>query len=276
MPPWLSMHQRSWVKNSMPFPYAHYETLTEPTKILYPTGQDDMARWIAQTVKQAESLLTHLLSMPLPEIELLLVAEADWDEAPRDEPDQPNILLPYWTDVTSPPCIVIPERLAPLLGASTREKLAFLLYHEITHACLVADTRPWPDQSPLWGDEWPLQFAALWLAQQIDGQQGVVMQDLHAQNVEIFEPEADGKTPMTIRGFDWYEDTTVEDYLLYNLLLEQFALDLLAHYSPEILPRFLALYRKKVDILLSDEVTEMLATALGPGGTEWLEELVYF
>jgi hypothetical protein len=260
----------------MSFLDERYETLPEPIMVQYPTGHDDTARWIAQTIEQAGMLLTQLLGLPLPKMQLMLVAEADWDEAPRDDPDQPNILLPYWTDVTLPPCIVIPERLDPILGAPTQKKLAFLLYHELTHACLEEDPRPWPAESPLWADEWPLQYAALWLAQQVDGQLSTVMQDLHEQNAEMFEPEADGKTPVTVRGFDWYEDTTPEDYLLYNLLLEQFAADLLAHYSPEILPRFLDLYRKNVDVLLSDEVTEMLATVLGPGGVEWLEELVYF
>jgi hypothetical protein len=81
---------------------------------------------------------------------------------------------------------------------------------------------------------------------------------------------------VTVRGFDWYEDTTPEDYLVYQLLLEQFAADLLARYDPGILPRFLALYRTERETLLSDEVTSMLATALGPSGDTWLEELVYF
>ena len=51
------------------------------------------------------------------------------------------------------------------------------------------------------------QFAALWLMQQINGHSGIVMKDLHEHYAEIFEPELDGKTPVTIRGFDWYEDT---------------------------------------------------------------------
>jgi hypothetical protein len=260
----------------MPFPYARYERLTGPLTVYYPTGQEAMARWIMRTIEKAGRLLTQLSGQPLPAMELLLVAQSDWDLAPRDEPEEPYILLPYWTDATSPHCIVIPEQLGLIVGEPSQEKLAFLVYHELTHAYLEEDPRPWPADSPLWADEWQLQFAALWLAQQLDGQEGVAMKDLHEQYAEIFEPEADGKTPVTVRGFDWYEDTTSQDYLIYNLLLEQFAADLLKHYSPEILPRFLDLYRKDVDTLLSDEVTQMLATVLGPGGDEWLEELLYF
>jgi len=99
---------------------------------------------------------------------------------------------------------------------------------------------------------------------------------LHEKYEEIFEPEPDGKTPVTVRGFDWYEDTTPEDYLIYTLFLERFAADLLKNFEPGILPRFLDLYRKDGAVLLSDEVTHMLGTALGPYGEEWLEALVYF
>ena len=105
---------------------------------------------------------------------------------------------------------------------------------EPDHAFLEQDARPWPLESPLWADEWQLQFAALWLFQQLYHTQGIAMTDLHDQYAELFEPEPDGKTPVTVRGFDWYEDTTPQDYLEYTLLLEQFAADLLAGRKPEI------------------------------------------
>jgi hypothetical protein len=90
------------------------------------------------------------------------------------------------------------------------------------------------------------------------------MADLHKQFAESFEPEPDGKTPVTVRGFDWYEDTAPEDYLEYALLLEKFAIDLLARYDATILPRFMERYRQATPVLLSDEVTTMLAEVLGP------------
>ena len=64
--------------------------------------------------------------------------------------------------------------------------------------------------------------------------------------------------------------------MCYELLLEQLAADILKKYGPEVLPRYLTLYRKARAILLSDEITEMLGTALGEAGVEWLDELVYF
>lgn len=260
----------------MPFPYEQYETLAEPLTIYYPMGKETLAHWIIQSIDKAGQLLSQLLDQAMPEMEIILVAPTDWDVAPREDPEEPNIELPYWTNATQPPSIVIPSHFETIIGTPAQEKQTFLFYTALVQAFLEDDPRPWPSESPLWADEWQLQFAALWLTQQVHGQSGVVMKDLHTQYAEIFEPEPDGKTPVTIRGFDWYEDTSPQDYLIFNLLLEQFAADLLANFSPEILPHFLDLYRKDFPMLLSDDVTAILASVLGPGGAEWLEELVYF
>lgn len=260
----------------MHFPYEHYEVLAEPFTVYYPTGKEISAHWVCQTLKNAAELLTQLLGQPMPDLEVLLVDAADWQSVPRDELEDISLPHPYWTDVTSPPCVVIPTEIDPIFGEMTPEKLAFFLYHDLTLAYLEHDPRPWPDECPLWADEWQLKFASLWLSFRLDGQQGVVNKDLFEQYAEIFEPELDGKTPVTVRGFDWYEDTTPEDYLCYELLLEQFAADLLTKYSPNVLPHFLVLYRRDKKVLLSDDITAMLAKVLGPDGDMWLEDLVYF
>jgi hypothetical protein len=263
----------------MAFPYERYMTLVDPLPTAYPPGQEELTQQIVQDVDQARKLLGQLLDLPLPDMQVLVVAVADWASAPledEDESESPQNLLPYWTNATEPPSLVMPEQMDEIIGDSTAEKRSLLLYHEIAHAFLEHDSRPWPAESPLWAEEWPLQFAAFWLFQQIHGPNEQITADLHQQFAEIFEPEADGKTPVTVRGFDWYEDTTPEDYLEFVLLLEKLAIDLLAQYDAVILPHFLAHYRQDKPVLLSDEVTQMLAEVLGPGGEEWLENLTYF
>lgn len=262
----------------MAFPYKQYETLAEPLTTYYPAGQEELARQLFQEVDQASKLLGQLLGLSRPPLEVLLVAATDWQYVPLEDDDEtepPATMLPYWTDTTKTPTLVVPVQMDEIMGEASPEKRSLLLYHEIAHAFLEHDPRPWPDDSPLWADEWPLQFAAFWLFQQIHGQIEDITRDLHQQFSEIFEPEADGKTPVTVRGFDWYEDTTPEDYLEFALLLENFATDLLARYDATILPRFLKRYRNETP-LLSEDVTKMLADVLGDGGEEWLEELVYF
>ena len=260
----------------MQFPYERYETLPEALKTYYPTGEEVRARWIFQTLESAGKLLGELLHLPLPEMEVFLVATNDWKLAPRDEPEENSDLLPYWTTGSTPGMLVVPVKIDSVFGEPTQEKLAFMLYQGLTMAFLENDPRPWPEDYPLWADEWQLKVAALWLAHRLDSVQGIVNKDLREEYVDIFEPEADGKTPVTVRGFDWFEDTPAEDYLTYELLLEQFAADLLEKYEPDVLPRFLELYRKERAVLLSDDVTRMLASVLGVGGEEWLEDLVYF
>ncbi|HLX56067.1 MAG TPA: hypothetical protein VKR83_03505 [Ktedonobacteraceae bacterium] len=260
----------------MPFPDENYQALAGPLPVYYPTGQEVLAQWVLQSVEKASTLLAQLLNMPAPEMEILLVAPDDWQNVPREEAEELVIMLPYWTDATERPSLVVPMQLDPIMGIYSRKKMAFLLFHEVTHAFLASDNRPWPLESPLWADEWQLQFAALWLFHKIYRTHGIVMKDLHEQYAEIFEPEADGKTPVTVRGFDWYEDTTPQDYLEYTLLLERFAADLLARYDPNILPRFKEFYHREGVVWLSDEITNLLAAILGEGGEAWLEELVYF
>ncbi len=260
----------------MMFPYEKYERIAEPFPVFYSESQASLVHEIIQCVYQACQGLMQLLVQPVPNLQIILVEPADWDVMPRDDPEEPSNALPYWTNVTHLPSLVIPSQLDPIIGQPTQEKLIYLIGTVLTQAFLENDSRPWPEESPLWADEWQIRFAALYLLQHISGQSGVVMKDLHEQYAEIFEPELDGKTPVTIRGFDWYEDTSEEDYLVFNLLLEQFAADLLQKYSPEILPRFLDIYRNDYSVLLSDDVTDMLAGVLGPGGVNWLENLVYF
>lgn len=261
----------------MQFPYELYHTLAEPLTVYYPTGEEQLARWVFQTVEKAVRVLTPWLNQPMPDLEILVIQAADWQFVPRDEPEEIDSPHPYWTNSTTPPSLVVPAEIDAIFGEMTPEKLAFMLYHELALAFLEQDARPWPEDSPLWADEWQFNFCALWLARHLDGQQGLVNQDLRADYTdELFVIESDGKTPVTIRSFDWYADTAIEEYLCYGLLLEQFADDLLRHSGPDILPRFLDLYRAPHTSLLSDDVTEMLATALGPGGAEWLEKLPYF
>jgi hypothetical protein len=260
----------------MPFVYEKYARVAEPFSAYYPEGQDSLVHVMVQTVDQASQRLKQLLGQSGQKMQVILVEPADWQVMPHDDPEEPGNALPYWTNVTHPPSLVIPSKLDRIVGLPTQEKLMYLVYSVLTQAFLEHDPRPWPGESPLWADEWQIQFAALWLMQQINGQSGIVMKDLHEQYAEIFEPELDGKTPVTIRGFDWYEDTSAEDYLIFSLLLEQFAADLQQKYSPRILPRFLDLYRNDYSVLLSDDITDMLVSILGPGGAEWLGNLVYF
>src|SRR5258708_7463326 len=94
---------------NMLFPYNQYKTLVagaEPTisaTVYYPTGEEEFARWVLQSMSKASNLLTTLLGQPMPELQFLLAAPADWQLAPHEEPEELHNPHPYWTDTTSPP-----------------------------------------------------------------------------------------------------------------------------------------------------------------------------
>src|SRR5438552_14361333 len=182
----------------MSFPYENYQKIEEAFKIYYPTGAEERARWIVQTLNDAGKLLSELLQQPLPEIQVLLVATSDWQLAPRDEEEENSDLLPYWTSGSVPGALVVPVEIDAVFGEPTQDKLAFMLYQGLTLAFLESDARPWPEDYPLWADEWQLKLAALWLAQRLDNIRGIVNKDLSEEYIDIFEPEADGKTPVTV------------------------------------------------------------------------------
>src|SRR5262245_25896323 len=126
----------------MSFPFEEYETRNEQLKIHYPTGEESQASLVLQTIDQAHKLLAKLLNQVAPEMEVLLVASKNWENRPREVPEEqvelagPGNLLPYWTDSTSPSSLVIPVVPDPIIGEPEQDKLAFLLYHEVTRAFL--------------------------------------------------------------------------------------------------------------------------------------------
>src|SRR5690242_6281632 len=127
----------------MSFPYERYQTLTESVRVYYPSGHDTLARQILQWVDEANKLLACLLAISTPAMEILVVAPGDWQDAPLDEPEESPMMLPYWTEVTQPPTLVVPTELDSIVGRFSQEKLAFLLFHEVAHAFLASDPRPW-------------------------------------------------------------------------------------------------------------------------------------
>src|SRR5437660_11072434 len=119
----------------MQFPYERYETLAEPLTVYYPTGEETLARWVFQTIERAGTLLSQLLDRPMPDLEILLVDMADWHLVPCENAEEVRNPHPDLTDVTSPPCMVVPTEIDPIFGTLTRVKPDIILYHEVTSAC---------------------------------------------------------------------------------------------------------------------------------------------
>ncbi len=72
----------------MLFPYERYKTLAESLTVYYPDGEETRARQAFQLIEKAGQLLSQLLDQPMPELEIVLVAQDDWPLAPHDEAGQ--------------------------------------------------------------------------------------------------------------------------------------------------------------------------------------------
>ena len=129
----------------MDFPYDRYEKLAGPLIVYYPSGdrvddaqskleQEELARWIVQTIEKASQRLTQLFERPMPDMEIVVVKPEDWSLVPRGDLEEEHAPRPYWTDETSPPTLVVPTDIDPTFGTITREKIAFMLYHELALA----------------------------------------------------------------------------------------------------------------------------------------------
>jgi hypothetical protein len=81
--------------------------------------------------------LAGILGIGAPELSALLVADEDWDEAPRENerPYPPG--LPYFTRSANPPTLVLPERLSPVFRPRTDALLPLTIWHELAHAFLL-------------------------------------------------------------------------------------------------------------------------------------------
>src|SRR6266566_9914064 len=111
----------------MGFPYDHYKKLAGPLTAYYPSNEEELADWIAQTLEKASERLTQLFEWPMPDMEVLLVKPEDWSLVPRDDLEEERAPRPYWTDETSPPTIVVPTEIDPTFGTITRETIALML-----------------------------------------------------------------------------------------------------------------------------------------------------
>jgi len=114
----------------MLFPYERYESLAEPMRVFYPTGEEAQARWVSQTIDNAGKLLISLLNQPMPGMEILLVSSADWGAAPPEDfcsAGDDGLNKPLHTGLTLPihPTLLFPQNLIRSLANRRRKNLPF-------------------------------------------------------------------------------------------------------------------------------------------------------
>jgi hypothetical protein len=195
--------------------------------------------------------LPEILGLPAPELEALVVADADREAAPRDNHRPYPRGLPYFTRAADPPALVIPEKLSEAVQPRTLATLPLVVHHELAHAFLAGEVAT---RTPGWLRELPPQAASAAVARR----EGLPLDEHLAQ---IPSPG------FTVRGFR--TPAGAEDQMAFQNLLLKLGAAMLEEFGEVFLPRLVGALRRENEVSEA-RAEELLAAALGEGGREWL------
>src|SRR5215207_5758206 len=124
-----------------------YERLDGGIPVVHPPGMGERAAEMRRLLEAGNLSISAVLEVEPPELEALLVAESDWEDAPRENAHPYPPGLPYFTRSVRPPALVLPETLSPAFRPRTAATGALVVWHELAHAFLLREpvvrTPPW-------------------------------------------------------------------------------------------------------------------------------------
>ncbi len=238
---------------STPEPPPAYRRLDGPVPVLHPPRLADEARRVRGYLTQGSRTMSDILGVEPPRLSALLVADEDWDGAPRENERPYPRGLPYFTRSVEPPALVLPERLSPVFWPRTDVLLPLTVWHELAHAFLLDGEVV---RTPVWLGEFVPHAASAAVARRV----GLPLEE----HLGLVDPNPG----FTVRGFAGPAGEG-EQMKFQNLLL-LFGVAALQEFGEGFLGRiFRALWDEK-DVVGGARAEELLADALGPGGREWL------
>jgi hypothetical protein len=228
-----------------------YERLDAEVPVLYTPRLAGKATEVRGYLMQGYRTLGRILSVEPPGIVAYLVADEDWNDAPRDNARPYPTGLPYFTRSVEPPALVLPEELSTVFRPRTAATLPLTVWHELAHAFLLGREVV---RTPAWLREFVPQAASAAVARRA----ALPLQE-HLSRIER-EPG------FTVRGFRG----PAGDQMSFQNLLLLLGAAALEEFGEDFLRRiFYALWEEE-EIVDEERAEELLGDALGPGGREWL------
>ena len=229
-----------------------YERLDGGIPVVHPPRMDERATELRRLLEAGTSSLLEILGVEPPELEALLVADGDWEDAPRDNALPYPLGLPYFTRAVRSPALVLPETLSPAFQPRTAATGALVVWHELAHAYLLREPLV---RTPSWLREFIPQALSAAVAKRT----GLPLEEHLAQI---------GRDPgFTIRGFS---STDAQRQMAFQNLLLLLGAEAVERFGDRFLRRLaLALWEER-EVVDEGRAEELLADALGPGGREWL------
>ncbi|CAN5149292.1 hypothetical protein BH20ACT11_BH20ACT11_11790 [soil metagenome] len=213
--------------------------------------QAKRGREVLASLEKGLGTLPEVLGLPAPDLEALVVADDDWNEAPRDNSRPYPQGLPYLTRAAETRTLVIPASLSAAIQPRTRATLPLVVSHELAHAFLAGEVTA---RTPPWLRELPPQAASAAVVRE----EGLPLNE-HFANVT--------SPGFTIRGFR--TPAGAEDQMSFQNLLLKLGAAALEDFGGGFIRRLVDSLRRE-EVVDEARAEESLAAALGDGGAEWL------
>jgi hypothetical protein len=209
---------------------------------------------VRDLLETGASALSEILGVEPPELEALLVADEDWEEAPRENEHPYPPGLPYFTRAARPPTLVLPETLSPAFRPRTAATGALVVWHELAHAFLLREPAP---RTPAWLREFIPQVLSAAVARRV----GLPL-DEHLEQI--------ARSPgFTVRDYPGRADA--ESQMAFQNLLLALGAAAVEQFGEESLGTLAHALWNERDMIDEDRAAELLVESIGPDGREWLE-----
>lgn len=230
-----------------------YEKLEGAVPVFHAPELSDLAVEVSRYLGAGISALPEILAVETPELRALLVANGDWESAPRESelPYPPG--LPYFTRSTEPSTLVLPEELSPAIRPRTEATLPLVVWHELAHAFLLR--RPLVKTSA-WLREFLPQTASAAVAKR--------------EKVSLEEHLSRTSHPgFGVREFGGA--AKAEEQMAFQNLLLSLGAAALEEFGEDFLKRLVHALWNETDVVDEARAEKLFATSLGSGGREWLD-----
>ena len=231
-----------------------YERLDGEIPVVCAPGVEEPAARLKRLLETGAGSLCEMLTVEPPELQALLVADEDWEEAPRENAHAYPLGLPYFTRSVRPPALVLPEKLSPIFRPRTEATYPLAVWHELAHAFLLQRDLV---RTPTWLREFAPQAASAAVALRA----GVPLHEKHLSKIER-EPG------FSIRGLKGHADA--ERQIAFQNLLLLLGAAALEEFGEGFLKRIVHALWEERDVVNEERAEELLADALGPRGRAWL------
>jgi hypothetical protein len=229
-----------------------YGRLDGGIPVVHPPGMGERAAEMRRLLEAGNLSISAVLEVEPPVLEALLVADSDWEDAPRENAHPYPPGLPYFTRSVRPPALVLPETLSPAFRPRTAATGALVVWHELAHAFLLRE---------------PVVRTQPWLRELVPQALSAAVANRTGLPLGEHLTRIDRDPGFKIRGFS---ATDADGQMAFQNLLLLLGAAAVERFGEGFLTRLVRALWEESEVVGEERAGEILADALGRGGREWL------